>query len=70
MLAGDDNLIKPDRMVQRDIAKAISERPEKLGPDQVRRIMQAATALLVQNGKDWSARRLDYAIWKTESPKS
>lgn len=67
MLAGDDSRIKPDRMVQRYIAKAIGREPQQVGPDMARDLMQATTSKLVLRQRDWSPRRLDYAIWKTES---
>lgn len=67
MLAGDDSLIKPDRMVQRFIATAISETPQKVEPDRARFLLQGATDILVQRGYDWSPRRLDHTIWKLES---
>ncbi len=70
MLAGDDTLIKPDRMVQRYIAKAFDEVPQQVGPDKARALLQGAAQLLVQRGQDWSPRRLDYAIWNTESAKA
>ena len=69
MLAGDDTLIKPDRMVQRYIAKALEEMPQQVGPEKARVLLQGATQLLVRRGHDWSPRRLDYAIWNTESAK-
>lgn len=70
MLAGDDTLIKPDRMVQRYIAKALEEAPQQVGPDNTRTLLQGATQLLVKRGQDWSPRRLDYAIWNAESTKA
>ena len=70
MLAGDDNLIKPDRMVQRYIARALGEAPQYVSPDKARKLLQGATLVLVQHGQDWSPRRLDHSIWKTESSKT
>jgi len=67
MLAGDDTLIKPDRMVQRYIAGAIGSNPGKVRPDLARDLLQSATTELVSRGHDWSPRRLDYAIWQVQS---
>jgi len=69
MLAGDDTLIKPDRMVQRYIAKALNEGPQLVRPDKARVLLSGAALLLVQRGQDWSPRKLDYAIWNAESAK-
>ncbi len=70
MLAGDDTLIKPDRMVQRYIAKALEEAPQQVGPVNARALLLGAAQILVQRGKEWSPRRLDYAIWNAESVKA
>lgn len=67
MLAGDDTLIKPDRMVQRFIARAIEEAPEKVGPDRARELLQGAVAELNARGAAWSPRGLDYVVWAHQS---
>ena len=67
MLAGDDNLIKPDRMVQRFIAKAIDAKPEQVTPDLARAVLQNAISILGAQRVEWSPRQLDYAIWNRES---
>lgn len=67
MLAGDDNLIKPDRMVQRFIARAIGEAPEKVGPDRARGMLQGAVTELNARGETWSPRGLDYVVWAHQS---
>ena len=67
MLAGDDNRIKPDRVVQRFIARAIGETPERVGPDRARAMLQSAVAALNACGHDWSPRGLDYVIWAHQS---
>ena len=69
MLAGDDDLIKPDRMVQRFIGRAIDLRPDQVTPQLARDILQKAIPLLepYETGTVWSARQLDYAIWVTEN---
>lgn len=69
MLSGDDNVIKPDRMVQRYIARALGEAPQNISPARARNLLQRATLLLVKRGQDWSPRRLDHSIWKIESSK-
>lgn len=66
MLAGNENLIKPDRMVQRFIAKAIKSKTDKVTPDLAREILKMAIPYLAEQGIVWSARQLDYAIWKRE----
>nr|WP_306265449.1 hypothetical protein [Pararhizobium sp. IMCC3301] len=67
MLAGDDNLIKPDRMVQRLIARAIDVKPDQVTPDLARTILKGAIPVLAERGAGWSPRQLDYAIWERES---
>jgi hypothetical protein len=67
MLAGDDNLIKPDRMVQRYIAKALGVAPQQVAPELARALMQGAVQTLNARGKNWTPRKLDYAIWNAQS---
>ncbi len=67
MLAGDDSRIKPDRMVQRFIAKAINAKPEQVTSDIARTTLQNAIPLLAEQGIAWPPRQLDYSIWKRES---
>jgi hypothetical protein len=67
MLAGDDDLIKPDRMVQRYIGKALGVKPEQVTPDRARELLSSAMTILAGKGAIWSARQLDYTIWKTQS---
>jgi hypothetical protein len=67
MLAGDDNLIKPDRMVQRYIGKAIDLKPEQVTPDRARELLIGAIKILEAKGTVWSPRQLDYTIWKMQS---
>lgn len=67
MLAGDDNLIKPDRMVQRYIANSIDLKLEQVTPDLARKVLQGAISALEKKGHAWSPRQLDYAIWSMES---
>lgn len=67
MLAGDDNLIKPDRMVQRFIARAIGEAPDKVGPDRARGLLQGVVPELNARGSTWSPRTLDHEVWAYQS---
>lgn len=67
MLAGYDNLIKPDRMVQRYVARAIDIKPEQVTPDLARNVLQGAISAPEKNGHTWSLRQLDYAMWRLES---
>lgn len=66
MLAGDDNLIKPDRMVQRYVGKALSldTVPQ---PRQTAILVRLAAKELRRRGFDWTPLRLDHAIWKNQS---
>lgn len=67
MLAGDDSLIKPDRMVQRYIAKAIGS--GQVTPDLARSLLKEVIPILNGHGYVWSPRVLDYAIWDAQSGK-
>lgn len=67
MLAGDDDLIKPDRMVQRFIARGLGEAPEKVGPDRARVLLQDAVTELNARGAAWSPRGLDHEVWAYQS---
>ena len=66
MLAGNDNLIKPDRMVQRYIAKAANMRPDRVTPEFARSVLQNTITKLAERGIAWTPRQLDYAIWARE----
>lgn len=66
MLAGNDNLIKPDRMVQRYIAKAANMRPDRVTPEFARSVLQNTITKLAERGFAWTPRQLDYAIWTWE----
>jgi hypothetical protein len=67
MLAGDETLVKPDRMVQRYIVRALNTVPKKIDPGNARSLLLGASELLTQRGREWSPRTLDYAIWNMES---
>jgi len=63
MLAGDDNLIKPDRMVQRFVKDALAIDKEPKSQETAVLVTQAARALKTSNER-WSLLNLDYAIWE------
>ncbi|GAA6164005.1 hypothetical protein NBRC116590_17090 [Pelagimonas sp. KU-00592-HH] len=66
MLAGNDNLIKPDRMVLRFIARALDCSPNVVSPETARELLQLATFSLKSIDPNWTPRKLDYAIWSFE----
>ena len=66
MLAGNEQLIKPDRQVKSFIGKALSLDPKKIKDDHARTLLQGAVQALNKRGATWSPRRLDYAIWDKE----
>ncbi len=69
MLAGDDNLIKPDRMVQRYVGNALKldAIPQ---PRQAAILVRLAARDLCQRGHRWTPLHLDYAIWRFQSAKA
>lgn len=66
MLAGDDNLIKPDRMVQRYVRHALGLNtiPQ---PRQAAILVRLAAKELLRRGHQWTPLCLDHAIWKHQS---
>ena len=66
MLAGDDNLIKPDRMVQRYVGHAL-EMDSVPQPRQAAILVRLAAKELRQRGRHWTPLSLDHAIWKHQS---
>ena len=66
MLAGDDNLIKPDRMVQRYVAHALDldSMPQ---PRQAAILVRLAAKELRTRGQLWTPLSLDNAIWRHQS---
>ena len=62
MLAGNDNLVKPDRMVQRYVAHAVGM-PSDPSPRLTGALVRLAARELSSRGHDWSPLSLDYAIW-------
>ena len=67
MLAGDDSLIKPDRMVQRYIAKVLGTKPGQIGAELAKELLQSVVKELNKRGHAWSPRGLDYVIWQRTS---
>ncbi|WP_170408918.1 hypothetical protein [Ruegeria arenilitoris] len=67
MLAGNDNLIKPDRMVQRYVAKATNMRSDRVTPEFAKSVLLSAIHVLAEQGYAWLPKKLDYTIWSFES---
>ncbi|WP_375552590.1 hypothetical protein [Rhodophyticola porphyridii] len=69
MLAGDNNLIKPDRMVQRYVGNALKldAIPQ---PRQAAILVRLAARVLRKRGHQWSPLSLDHAIWRFQSAKA
>lgn len=62
MLAGDDNQVKPDRMILRFLKKAVSE--DGVSVSDAVMIIRDACALLKPKYPDLTPRLLDHMIWK------
>lgn len=69
MLAGDDNLIKPDRMVQRYVGNAL-ELDTIPQPRQAAILVRLAAQELCRRGHRWTPLSLDNAIWRFQSEKT
>ncbi len=63
MLAGDDDLIKPDRMIQRFVAGALGTEKEP-EPRQAAVLVRLASRELTGRGYHWTPLGLDHAIWR------
>lgn len=63
MLAGDDYLIKPDRMIQRFVACALGTEKEP-EPRQAAVLVRLAARELARRGQKWTPLSLDHAIWR------
>lgn len=68
MLAGNDDLIKPDRMVLRFVANALGLAAEPTPRQAALLVRLAARKLSVRNAA-WTPLKLDYAIWQYQSSK-
>jgi hypothetical protein len=66
VLAGDDNLIKPDRMVQRYVAHAL-DLDSVPQPRQAAILVRLAAKELRTRGQLWTPLSLDNAIWRHQS---
>lgn len=66
MLAGDDDQVKPDRMILRFIEDCIGN---MMGPDEAATIIQDACALLKKVHPHLTPRLLDFEIWKHQRDK-
>ena len=63
MLAGDDDIIKPDRMIQRFVARALGTAAEP-EPRQAAVLVRLAARELTRRGHHWTPLNLDHAIWR------
>lgn len=61
MLAGDDNGVKPDRMIQGFVADALGR---EVGSEMSRDLLVRAAKTLSMRGTLLTPRTLDYAIWE------
>jgi hypothetical protein len=60
MLAGSNDLIKPDRMIQRFIAQALGRAPKL---EECQQLLQEASSVLKTKYPQMNPRLLDYQIW-------
>lgn len=63
MLAGNSNLVKPDRMIKRYLERATGQ---KLTEEKLLHILRDVTAHLKSEYKNLTPRLLDHEIWKFE----
>ena len=68
MLAGDDNQVKPDRMIVRFIKDAIRT-DESINPDHAVQLIQEAASMLKKMYPSLTPRLLDHEIWKYQRQK-
>ena len=62
MLCGNENLIKPDRMIKRFLSKPINRSPATISPNEAQNAFERIFIKL-QNEQIKSIRHLDYIIW-------
>ncbi|UFT99351.1 hypothetical protein KO561_19635 [Radiobacillus kanasensis] len=67
MLAGDDQWIKPDRMIVRFLEKALQR---KVQIDEAQSLLEETTKILVKKYSNITPRLLDYQIWNFERSSS
>ncbi|MBU2054965.1 MAG: hypothetical protein ABIJ57_12170 [Pseudomonadota bacterium] len=63
MLAGEDNLVKPDRMILRFLRRIIGN---QIGPQNAQTWLSLALPILQQAHPNLTLRELDHEIWKYE----
>jgi hypothetical protein len=64
MLSGEENLIKPDRMIERFVEDCIGK---KLSSFEIIKLFNEVIIILNNEFKNLTLRQLDYEIWKYES---
>jgi hypothetical protein len=68
MLAGSDDMVKPDRMIRRFVGRAMGlPEGQPASVELARAAIMGAAHVLRSDYPDLTPRRLDYAIWKHES---
>lgn len=67
MLAGSEDLIKPDRMIMRFLERCLDR---KVPTQDALHLLRGATDLLRPTYPQLTSRLLDYVIWKSESQKA
>jgi len=66
MLAGDEKLIKPDRMIQRFLQAALSK---EVSAVEAQRVLMESSELLRRKHSNMTPRLLDYQIWNHQRAK-
>jgi hypothetical protein len=71
MLAGDQNSVKPDRMIKRFLSEISGCSPDNLSNDEIQQVLvEIAGRLKAENGTSLSPRLLDNMIWQYQREKS
>ena len=63
LLAGDDDLIKPDRRVIEFVAKSQGKDISEISPRLAAVLVKSAARVLKVSNHEWTASRLDFAVW-------
>ena len=63
MLAGDDQWVKPDRMIVRFLEKALQR---KVKIEEAQSLLEETTKILIKQYSHITPRLLDYQIWNYE----